>query len=113
VPPLHLDPLLEPFSIKGLRLRNRVVSTSHEPAYGEDGLPTERYIAYHAEKARGGVGMTMFGGSAVVSIDSAPTFGNRDLINVLAGFVDTHHGLTAMIPSMGQASAPHLDSPPA
>ena len=51
----QLDPLLEPFAIRHLRLRNRVVSTSHEPAYSVDGLPTERYIAYHVEKAKGGV----------------------------------------------------------
>jgi N-methyl-L-proline demethylase len=72
----QLDPLLEPFVIKHLTLRNRVVSTSHEPAYSVDGLPTERYIAYHVEKAKGGVGLTMIGGSAVVSADSTPSFGN-------------------------------------
>jgi N-methyl-L-proline demethylase len=70
------DPLLTPFRIKNLNLRNRIVSTSHEPGYGEDGMPTERYRAYHVEKARGGVGLTMIGGSAVVSVDSPPSFGN-------------------------------------
>lgn len=70
------DPLLQPFTLKHLTLRNRVVSTSHEPAYSEDGLPTERYIAYHVEKAKGGVALSMFGGSAVVSPDSTPVFGN-------------------------------------
>jgi N-methyl-L-proline demethylase len=70
------DPLLEPFQLKQLRLRNRVVSTSHEPAYAEDGMPKERYRLYHREKAVGGVGLTMIGGSAVVSPDSPPAFGN-------------------------------------
>src|SRR5215467_7840751 len=70
------DALLEPFSLKHLTLRNRIVSTSHEPAYSVDGMPTERYIAYHVEKAKGGVGLAMFGGSAVVSADSTPSFGN-------------------------------------
>lgn len=70
------DPLLEPYDLKGLTLRNRVVSTSHEPAYAEDGMPKERYRAYHVEKARGGVSLTMIGGSAVVSPDSPPSFGN-------------------------------------
>ncbi|WP_022923526.1 NADH:flavin oxidoreductase [Serinicoccus marinus] len=74
-----LDPLLDPFTIKGLRLRNRVVSTSHEPAYAEGGLPRERYLAYHVEKARGGVGLTMIGGSAVIARDSPPAFGNLEL----------------------------------
>jgi len=27
-----MDPLLEPFQLRHLRLRNRIVSTSHEPA---------------------------------------------------------------------------------
>lgn len=71
-----LDPLLEPFRLRQLTLRNRVVSTSHEPAYGEGGMPTDRYRAYHVEKARGGVGLTMIGGSAVVAPDSPPSFGN-------------------------------------
>jgi 2,4-dienoyl-CoA reductase-like NADH-dependent reductase (Old Yellow Enzyme family)/thioredoxin reductase len=71
-----LDPLLQDFRLKHLTLRNRVVSTSHEPAYGEDGMPKDRYRLYHLEKARGGVGLTMIGGSAVVSPDSPPSFGN-------------------------------------
>ena len=70
------DPLLEPFELKGVTLRNRVVSTSHEPAYAEEGMPKDRYRLYHLEKARGGVGLTMIGGSAVVSPDSPPAFGN-------------------------------------
>jgi N-methyl-L-proline demethylase len=28
---------MTPFTMKSLTLRNRIVSTSHEPAYGEDG----------------------------------------------------------------------------
>src|SRR5215475_8115922 len=73
------DPLFSPFTIKKLTLRNRIVSTSHEPAYSEDGLPKDRYRAYHREKARGGVGLTMMGGSALVSADSTPAFGNLQL----------------------------------
>ena len=49
------DPLMTPFCLKTLTLRNRIVSTSHEPAYSEDGLPKDRYRAYHVEKAKGGV----------------------------------------------------------
>jgi 2,4-dienoyl-CoA reductase-like NADH-dependent reductase (Old Yellow Enzyme family)/thioredoxin reductase len=70
------DPLLQPFQLKHLTLKNRVMSSSHEPAYSEDGMPKERYAAYHAEKARGGMALTMTAGSAVVSPDSPPAFGN-------------------------------------
>lgn len=70
------DPLLQPYQIKHLTLRNRIIVTSHEPAYPEDGMPKERYRAYHAERARGGVALTMTAGSAAVSKDSPPVFNN-------------------------------------
>ena len=70
------DPLLQPFRLKHLVLRNRIMSTSHEPAYSEDGMPKDRYRAYHVEKARGGLALTMTAGTAVVSPDSPPAFGN-------------------------------------
>ncbi|MBL8585008.1 MAG: NADH:flavin oxidoreductase [Rhizobiaceae bacterium] len=70
------DPLLQPFQLKHLRLKNRVMSTSHEPAYSEDGMPKERYRLYHAEKAKGGMALTMTAGSAIVSRDSPAAFGN-------------------------------------
>jgi 2,4-dienoyl-CoA reductase-like NADH-dependent reductase (Old Yellow Enzyme family)/thioredoxin reductase len=72
---MSIDPLLEPYQLKNLRLRNRIVSTSHEPAYAEEGMPRLRYQLYHEEKAKGGVAMTMIGGSANVAIDSPSTFG--------------------------------------
>ncbi len=64
------DPLLQPFRLKHLELRNRSISTSHEPAYAEDGMPALRYRLYHEEKAKGGIALTMIGGSAVVAPDS-------------------------------------------
>ncbi|MBI4883127.1 MAG: NADH:flavin oxidoreductase [Actinobacteria bacterium] len=70
------DPLLQPFQLKHLRLKNRVMSTAHEPAYSEDGMPKDRYRAYHVEKAKGGLALTMTAGTAVVSPDSPPAFGN-------------------------------------
>ena len=70
------DPLLQPFQLKHLTLRNRIMSTSHEPSYGEDGMPKDRYRLYHVEKAKGGIALTMTAGSAVVSPDSPPAFGN-------------------------------------
>lgn len=70
------DPLLQPYQLKHLTLRNRIMTTSHEPAYAEDGMPKDRYRAYHAERARGGVALTMTAGSASVSRDSPPAFNN-------------------------------------
>lgn len=73
---MSTDPLLQPYQLKHLTLRNRLMSTAHEPSYSEDGMPTERYRLYHTEKAKGGIALTMTAGSAVVSADSPAAFGN-------------------------------------
>ncbi len=70
------DPLLQPYRLKHLTLKNRIMTTPHEPAYSEDGMPKGRYRAYHVERAKGGVAMTMTAGSASVAPDSPPSFGN-------------------------------------
>ena len=70
------DPLLQPYQLKHLTLKNRIMTTAHEPAYPEDGMPKERYTAYHAERAKAGVALAMTAGSAAVSKDSPPVFNN-------------------------------------
>ena len=70
------DPLLQPYKLKHLTLRNRIMTTSHEPAYPEDGLPKDRYRLYHLERAKAGIALTMTAGSAAVSRDSPPAFNN-------------------------------------
>lgn len=70
------DPLLQPYQLKHLTLRNRIMTTSHEPAYPEDGMPKDRYRLYHLERAKAGVAMVMTAGSAAVSKDSPPVFNN-------------------------------------
>ena len=45
----------------------------------DGGLPLERYQRYHEEKARGGLAMTMVGGSAMTSPDSSWGGGQLDL----------------------------------
>ena len=52
------------------------MTTSHEPAYPEDGMPKERYRAYHEERAKAGIALAMTAGSAAVSKDSPPVFNN-------------------------------------
>ena len=101
---MHDDPLLQPFQLKHLPLRNRVFSSSHEPAYSEGGMPTDRYRLYHVEKAKGGIGLTMTAGSAVVAEDSPPAFGNLhaykdEIVPWLARMTDEvhEHGAACMI----------------
>ena len=65
----NYDALLQPLTIKSLTLRNRVMSSSHGPGYVTGGVPTDRFIRYHAEKAEGGIGLTILGSSSV-ALDS-------------------------------------------
>ena len=73
---MSVDPLFQPYTLKHLTLKNRLMITSHEPAYPEDGMPKDRYRAYHVERAKAGVALTMTAGSASVSRDSPPVFNN-------------------------------------
>lgn len=73
---MSADPLLQPYQLKHLTLKNRVMTTAHEPAYPEDGMPKDRYRAYHETRAKAGVALTMTAGSAAVSRDSPPVFNN-------------------------------------
>jgi len=69
------DPLLQPFQLKHLTLRNRIISTAHAPSFVQGGHPKDRYRLYHEEKAKGGIGLTIMGGSTNVSPDSPSVFG--------------------------------------
>lgn len=68
------DPLLQPLTIRHLTLKNRVMSTSHACGLEEGGMPKEAYQLYHEEKARGGLALTMFGGSSNIAPDSPNVF---------------------------------------
>ncbi|MXZ81819.1 MAG: NADH:flavin oxidoreductase [Gammaproteobacteria bacterium] len=80
--PGDTDPLMMPLSIRDVTFRNRIMSTSHACGLEEGpGIPGETYQRYHEEKARGGIGLTMFGGSAYVSEDSTWPSGQLDMSN--------------------------------
>jgi 2,4-dienoyl-CoA reductase-like NADH-dependent reductase (Old Yellow Enzyme family) len=87
------DPLLRPLTIKRVTFRNRVMSTSHASTHDDSGMTGEKYQRYHEEKAKGGIGLTMFGGSSMVSRDSSWGGGQVDV---------SHDGI---IPYLQQFSA--------
>ncbi len=49
--------LFNPTQLRGKTLRNRIVFGAHTANMAEGGLPTERHIAYYAERAIGGAAM--------------------------------------------------------
>jgi len=80
------------------------MTTSHEPAYAENGMPSERYAAYHEERAKAGIALAMTAGSAAVSRDSPPVFNNvlaykDEVIPSIKNLTDRchEHGCAVMI----------------
>ncbi|MEI5675362.1 MULTISPECIES: oxidoreductase [unclassified Nocardioides] len=58
--------LLRPGRIGEMTIRNRIVMSPMETMYGTpDGLPSERTVAYFAERAAGGVGLVTLGATGI------------------------------------------------
>jgi 2,4-dienoyl-CoA reductase-like NADH-dependent reductase (Old Yellow Enzyme family) len=109
-----LRPLFQPLTLRGRVLKNRIVSTAHAPGYAEGGMPGPRYQAYHEEKAKGGLALTMFGGSSIVSGDVTSIYGQIDVsrdevIPHFRAFADRIHAhgaaLMCQISHMGRRTA--------
>ncbi|WP_103173977.1 FAD-dependent oxidoreductase [Paracoccus sp. SY] len=110
------DPLLRPLTIKKTTFRNRILSTSHACGLQKDGFPQEAYQAYHEEKARGGVALSMFGGSSNVDRDSPNVFsqldvGTDDIIPHFRRFAERMHAqgaaLMCQITHLGRRAEPY------
>lgn len=119
--------LFEPIQLGKLTVRNRLVSTAHAEVYADNGVPGERYLRYYEEKAKGGIGLAICGGSSPVSRDSPSQWWNGvnlasdSVVDGLAALAETmhRHGAKIMIQAthMGRRNAwhgndwPHLVSP--
>jgi len=110
------DPLLQPLRIKSLVLKNRIMSTSHACGLESGGVPAEAYQRYHEEKAKGGIALTMFGGSSNVDVDSPNIFrqlnvGTDDIIPHLQSFSQRVHAhgcaLMVQITHLGRRGEPY------
>ncbi|MGQ3277403.1 MAG: oxidoreductase, partial [Shinella sp.] len=49
--------LFQPLQIRGVRLKNRIMSSGHDTTLPTDGLINDALIAYHAARAQGGAGL--------------------------------------------------------
>jgi 2,4-dienoyl-CoA reductase-like NADH-dependent reductase (Old Yellow Enzyme family)/thioredoxin reductase len=116
---LSRDPLLQPLVIRHLTLRNRIMSTSHACGLEEGGMPTERYQLYHEEKAKGGLALTMFGGSSNIAPDSPNIFrqlnvGVDAVIPWLQQFSDRIHrqgaAIMCQITHLGRRGEPYASN---
>lgn len=53
--------LFTPLTLGPVTLKNRIVSPPHGTGFAEDGLPSDRQLAYYEARARGGVGLIVVG----------------------------------------------------
>ncbi len=73
-----LEKVFEPLAIKGIQLRNRIVCLPINTNLGtSEGFPTERLISFYERRARGGVGLTIVGATAVAADGRVTTRGLR------------------------------------
>ena len=57
--------LLSPLDIGGITVRNRALSTAHRTGYAAGGKVSDRLIAYHRARARGGIGLIIIEATGV------------------------------------------------
>lgn len=55
-----------PIALRGRALRSRVYLPAHQPGLADNGLPGERYVDYHRQRARAGLGMQITGATPVL-----------------------------------------------
>ena len=113
------DPLFQPLTIRHVTFKNRFMSTSHACGLEEGGMPKERYQRYHEEKAKGGIGLTMFGGSSNVAPDSPSVFqqlyvGDDKVIPYLQQFSERVHkhgaAIMCQITHLGRRGEPYASN---
>src|SRR5215469_12749019 len=95
--------LFSPLSIKRLTLRNRIASTPHSDGMAEDGLVTERLIAYFQAKAFGGAGLVMGPAGGAVHATSPTRAGGLELYRL-----DAAAGLARLAQTVHAAGAAYI-----
>lgn len=76
-----IAPLWQPFQLGPVRLRNRVFVSAHTTNFGRGNAPTGRHVAYHRQRAAGGVALIITEGVRV-----HPVSATRD--TALGAFTD-------------------------
>lgn len=89
--------LFEPLQVGKLTLPNRIVLSALDLAYCPDGQVNERLIRFYEERARGGAGLVMIGGTA---IDAAGVYGGFVSIHS-DDFINGHRQLARRVKQQG------------
>jgi len=95
--------LFSPLTIKRLTLKNRIASTPHSDGMAEDGLVTERLIAYFRAKAVGGAGLVMGPAGGAVHPTSPTRAGGLELFRA-----EVARGLSRLAETVHAAGAAYI-----
>lgn len=101
-----------PLRINNITLRNRITRTAHGTGYSVDGKVTERLIAYHEARARGGVGSLFTETTGVHPTSPGPLWAFRDdIIEGWAALAERLHTYdTRVFPQLWHGG-PHVPLP--
>ena len=73
--------LFSPIKIGPKTVKNRIVSTGHQTGYAVDNMFTDRLVAYHRERAKGGVGLIITETTSVHPSYAAQRFPGLHIFN--------------------------------
>ena len=90
--------LFSPLAIGGVTLRNRVVSSGHDTVMAEHGLITDRLVAYHAARARGGAGLIVV---QVAGVHETARYTSHVLMATGDDCIDGYRALAAAVKPHG------------
>lgn len=93
--------LLSPITVGRHRIRNRVLSTAHGTGFGTDGTVSDRHIAYHVERARGGVGLIVMESTSVSRPPKGATPSGRNINAGTDAIIPGYRRLSEQIQSEG------------
>jgi 2,4-dienoyl-CoA reductase-like NADH-dependent reductase (Old Yellow Enzyme family)/thioredoxin reductase len=101
-----------PLTVNNITLRNRITRTAHGTGFSVDGKVTERLIAYHEARARGGVGSLFTETTGVHPSCPGPLWAFRDeIIDGWAALADRLHAYdTRVFPQLWHGG-PHVPLP--
>ena len=94
---MSYEAILAPITLGRVEVANRVVRASHLTQYTRQGEVTDKFVAYHEARARGGVGLSILEGSTIDrAVSPAPLDASSD--RVIDGWAKVaeaihHHGM--------------------
>jgi 2,4-dienoyl-CoA reductase-like NADH-dependent reductase (Old Yellow Enzyme family) len=98
--------LFEPFSLKSLHLKNRIVMAPMTRSFSPGGIPTEKVAAYYASRAIGEVGLILSEGTVIDRLSSTndpnvPHFYGEDALDGWQQVINgVHHAGGVMGPQI-------------